>query len=74
MSIILGKIQLGDTLVNYKTNSYEYIITYIKDYNIKLDEVLKFISYRIKYYYDKSYLEYSNVCGKNAQYICNNLK
>jgi len=73
MSIILGNIQLGDTLVNYKTKSNKYIITYIKDYNIKLDEVLKFISYKISGYYGK-HLEYSNVSEKNAQYICNNLK
>ena len=74
MSIILGNIQLGDTLVNYKKNSYEYIITYITKYNIKLDKVLKSIFYKIKFYYSKSYLEYANVAEKNAQYICKNLK
>uniref|UniRef100_A0A6C0EAV5 Uncharacterized protein n=1 Tax=viral metagenome TaxID=1070528 RepID=A0A6C0EAV5_9ZZZZ len=67
MSIILGK-----TLVNYKTISSNYIITYITKYNINLDDLLQEIIYKISAYYP-NHLVHSNVCGKNAEYICNNL-
>jgi hypothetical protein len=68
-------INIGDTLLNYKTNRDKYIITYInEEYNPVLDTYLDKIFDGIFPHYTTRKLEYSNVCGANAEFICKNLK
>lgn len=67
-------IIIGDTLLNYKTDRNKYIITYIEDYNPVLDTYIDKIFDGIFPHYSTNKLLYSNVCGDNAQFICNNLK
>ena len=70
MSIIIGNI-----LLNYKNNQYNYIITYIKEYNNPvLDTYLNNIFESIYPYYKENILEYSNICGSNTEFICNKFK
>uniref|UniRef100_A0A6C0EF58 Uncharacterized protein n=1 Tax=viral metagenome TaxID=1070528 RepID=A0A6C0EF58_9ZZZZ len=74
-------ITIGDTLLNYKINDYKindykyykYIITYIEEYNTLLDTYLNKICKSIFPDYAKGVLSYSNVCGNNAEFICNKL-
>jgi hypothetical protein len=79
MSITIGdallnyKIKIGDTLLNYKIID-KYIITYIEEYNTDLDTNLNNIFNGIFPHYASRSLEYSNVCGGNAKFICKNLK
>jgi hypothetical protein len=71
-------ITIRDTLLNYKiinkNNKDKYIITYIEEYNILLDTYLNNIFNIIFPHYDAGALSYSNVCGDNAEFICNKLK
>ena len=67
-------ITIGDTLLNYKNNEKKYIITYIEEYNTLLDTYLNDIFDGIFPHYETRALLYSNVCGANAEFICNNLK
>ena len=71
MSTTIGKITIGDTLLNYKTNEQKYIITYISDYNPDLDIFINEIFDNIFPHYRSGKLSYGNVCGANAEYICN---
>jgi len=66
-------ITIGDTLLNYKINESKYIITYIEEYNTGLDTILNNIFDSIYPHYAKRSLSYSNVCGDNSEFICNNL-
>jgi len=67
-------ITIRDTLLNYKNNENKYIITYIEEYNTLLDTYLNNIFHSIFPYYNIRALSYSNVCGDNAEFICNKLK
>ena len=67
-------ITIGSKSLNYKTNENKYIITYVSDYNINLDKVINNIFNSIFPFYSSRKLEYSNVCGANAAFICKNLK
>jgi hypothetical protein len=70
MSIIIG-----DIFLNYKYYKDKYIITYIKEYdNPYLDKYLNNLFKDIYPHYNSRKLLYSNVCGSNAEFICNNLK
>lgn len=68
-------IRIGEIILNYKTNEKKYIVTYIgADYNEALDTYLNKIFNGIFPFYNSRKLEYSNVCGANAEFICQNLK
>jgi predicted Zn-dependent peptidase len=70
-------IKIGDTLLKYKTHKkHYYIITYIKDYEEYLNILLNKIYEGIMPHYigTRPALRYANVCGNNAQFICENLK
>jgi hypothetical protein len=67
-------IQIGDTLLNYKYNLNKYIITYKENYNPILDKYINNIFDSFFPYYKTKELEYSNVCGANAEFICTKLK
>lgn len=67
-------VTIGNTVLNYKTNKDKYIITYIgESYNVDLDAYLELVFNSIFPYYTSNKLAYANVCGANAEFICNNL-
>ena len=67
-------VTIGNTVLNYKTNKDKYIITYIgESYNVDLDTYLELVFNSIFPYYSSNKLAYANVCGANAEFICNNL-
>jgi predicted Zn-dependent peptidase len=70
-------IQIGDTLLKYKTHKNDYyIITYIEDYEEYLNDILNKIHEGIMPHYigTPPALRFANVCGNNAEFICENLK
>ena len=67
-------ITIGSNSFNYKTNKNKYIITYISDYNTILDSYIDTIFHSIFPFYSSEQLKHSNVCGANAEFVCNNLK
>ena len=71
MNTPIREITIGDTLLKYKTNENKYIITYIEDYYPDLDIFINEIFDSIFPYYRSGKLSYGNVCGANAEYICN---
>ena len=67
-------IVIGDTKLFYKTVESKYIITYIDEYDANINTFIERIFDVIFPLYDLNKLAYSNVCGANAEYICENLK
>jgi len=65
---------LGDTILYYRENSYKYIITYISSYDSDITIYLGKIYDKINNLYDYKRFQYPTSCGKNAEYICKNLK
>ncbi len=66
-------ITLNEYTLNYKSNEYKYIITFVSEYDITLDTYLdRIFNYVFPLY--ESHLRYSIVCGNNAEYICKNLQ
>jgi len=66
-------ITIGSNTLFYKIYDTRYIISYITDYNPKIDEYLNKIFDNIFPHYGRG-LAYANVCGANAEFICKNLK
>ncbi len=67
-------ITIGDVTINYKTNGNKYITSFISDYPPEIDVDIDGIFNRIFPLYNSGYLEYSNVCGPNSDYICKKVK
>ena len=65
---------LENTLLKYKVIDNKYIITYISSYDENLNDYLNSIFDKINKFYEQKHLQYSRCCGKNATFICNNLK
>jgi len=68
-------VSIGRTELKYRLNEDKYIVTYInRVHTEELYSTIDTIFNVIFPYYNSRKLEYSNVCGANAEYICDNLK
>ena len=67
-------ITLGDKTLHYETNENKYIISFITAYNEGLNAYIDIIFNKIFPLYNSRKLEYLNVCGANAEFICKNVK
>ena len=67
MNVTLGKL-------HYKTKGNKYIITFISNYNVNIDNYLEQIYNIIYPNYASKKLYYSNTCGENVEFICKTLK
>ena len=65
------EISISGSKLLYRTNGKKYITTYVNSYNEKLDSYLEEIFTTIFPFYSTNELAYSNVCGANAEFICN---
>jgi hypothetical protein len=67
-------IDIGGNSLNYKINGDKYITTYISDCP-ELDEFIdKIFKIIFPFYTSSNKLQYSNVCGANAEFLCKTLK
>ncbi len=67
-------VTIDDVTLNYKTNGNKYITSFISEYPPELDTRIDQVFNRIFPLYNSRYLEYSNVCGPNSEYICKKVK
>jgi hypothetical protein len=67
-------VTIDDVTLNYKTNGNKYITSFISEYPPELDARIDQVFNRIFPLYNSRYLEYSNVCGPNSEYICKKVK
>ncbi len=67
-------VTIGDIRLNYKINGNKYITSFISEYPPELDTRIDQVFNRIFPLYNSGYLEYSNVCGPNSDYICKKVK
>jgi len=74
IATIADFIIIGKNTLFYKTVESKYIITYIDEYDDVINYYMERIFHVIFPLYDSNKLAYSNVCGANAEYICENVK